>query len=315
MNILQSIRSFVSTVDAGSIAGGAKLLGISAAAVSQNIARLEQHLGVRLLHRTTRSLALTEPGALYFEQVRQLERDLERARQLVAGPQQAPAGRLRVASTAAFARHVLAPMLPSLHQRYPQLEIELLCTDRLVQHPQENVDVSLRIEAQLEDGLVARCIAQVPFVVCAAPAYLARCGTPTSPDELKYHRCLLLRYPVDGRFLRWTFVRDSVRFQPQLGQAMVSDDVDALATMAAAGGGITRVAAFVVQPYLQRGQLQQLFLPESTSAGQVALEPLRLYLCVADRRDFTPKVRAFMDHIVERLPQEWQVAEPALAPG
>ncbi|MCC4602311.1 LysR family transcriptional regulator [Xanthomonas campestris pv. badrii] len=315
MNILQSIRSFVSTVDAGSIAGGAKLLGISAAAVSQNIARLEQHLGVRLLHRTTRSLALTERGALYFEQVRQLERDLERARQLVAGPQQAPAGRLRVASTAAFARHVLAPMLPALHQRYPQLEIELLCTDRLVQHPRENVDVSLRIEAQLEDGLVARCIAQVPFVVCAAPDYLARCGTPASPDELKYHRCLLLRYPVDGRFLRWTFVRDGVRFQPQLGQAMVSDDVDALAIMAAAGGGIARVAAFVAQPYLQRGQLQPLFVPGSANASQVALEPLRLYLCVADRRDFTPKVRAFMDHIVERLPPEWQVTEPALAPG
>ncbi|MEA9556048.1 LysR family transcriptional regulator [Xanthomonas nasturtii] len=315
MNILQSIRSFVCTVDAGSIAGGAKLLGVSAAAVSQNIARLEQHLGVRLLHRTTRSLALTERGALYFEQVRQLERDLERARQLVAGPQQALAGRLRVASTAAFARHVLAPMLPALRQQSPQLEIELLCTDRVVQHAQESVDVSLRIEAQLEDGLVARPIADVPFVVCAAPEYLARCGTPKHPDELKYHDCLLLRYPVDGRFLRWNFVRDGVRFQPQLGQAMVSDDVDALATMAVAGGGITRLAAFVVQPYLQRGQLQALFVPDGSDATQAAVEPLRLFLCVADRRDFTPKVRAFMAHVLERLPLEWRVAEPDPLPA
>ncbi len=312
MNILQSIRSFVSTVDAGSIAGGAKLLGVSAAAVSQNIARLEQHLGVRLLHRTTRSLALTERGTLYFEQVRQLERDLERARQSVAGPQQAPAGRLRVASTAAFARHVLAPMLPALRQRYPQLEIELLCTDRAVQHAQESVDVSLRIEAQLEDGLVARCIAQVPLVVCAAPQYLARCGTPQTPDELKYHHCLLLRYPVDGRCLPWSFVRNGVRFQPELGKAMVSDDIDALATMAAAGGGIARLAAYVVQPYLQRGQLQPLFVPETRGTTQAAPEPLRIYLCVADRRDFTPKVRAFMDHVLERLPAEWRIAEPAL---
>ncbi|MCL1502469.1 LysR family transcriptional regulator [Xanthomonas nasturtii] len=309
MNIIQSIRSFVSTVDAGSIAGGAKSLGVSPAAVSQNIARLEQHLGVRLLHRTTRSLALTERGALYFEHVRQLERDLERARQLVAGPQQAPAGRLRVASTAAFARHVLAPMLPALRQRYPQLDIELLCTDRVVQHAQESVDVSLRIEAQLEDGLVARCIAQVPFVVCAAPDYLARCGTPQSPDELKYHDCLLLRYPVDGRFLRWNFVRDGVRFQPQLGQAMVSDDVDALASMAAAGGGIARLAAFVVQPYLQRGALQSLFAADAHDTARAAPEPLRLYLCVSDRRDFTPKVRAFMDHVLERLPAQWRSVE------
>ncbi|MGN5559496.1 LysR family transcriptional regulator [Xanthomonas hortorum pv. gardneri] len=315
MNILHSIRSFVSTVDAGSIAGGAKLLGVSAAAVSQNIARLEQHLGVRLLHRTTRSLALTERGTLYFEQVRQLERDLERARQSVAGPQQAPAGRLRVASTAAFARHVLAPMLPALRQRYPQLEIELLCTDRAVQHAQESVDVSLRIEAQLEDGLVARCIAQVPLVVCAAPEYLVRCGTPHTPDELKYQHCLLLRYPVDGRCLPWNFVRNGVRFQPELGKAMVSDDIDALATMAAAGGGIARLAAYVVQPYLQRGQLQPLFVPETRGTTQAAPEPLRIYLCVADRRDFTPKVRAFMDHVLERLPAEWRIAEPALTPA
>ncbi|CAD1789494.1 LysR family transcriptional regulator [Xanthomonas arboricola] len=315
MNILQSIRSFVSTVDAGSIAGGAKLLGISAAAVSQNIARLEQHLGVRLLHRTTRSLALTERGTLYFEQVRQLERDLERARQSVAGPQQAPAGRLRVASTAAFARHVLAPMLPALRQQYPQLEIELLCTDRAVQHAQESVDVSLRIEAQLEDGLVARCIAQVPLVVCAAPEYLARCGTPQTADDLKYHDCLLLRYPVDGRCLPWNFVRNGVRFQPELGKAMVSDDIDALATMATAGGGIARLAAYVVQPYLQRGQLQPLFVSALGSTAQALPEPLRIYLCVADRRDFTPKVRAFMQHVLERLPVQWRIAEPTLAPA
>jgi len=315
MNILQSIRSFVSTVDAGSIAGGAKLLGISAAAVSQNIARLEQHLGVRLLHRTTRSLALTERGTLYFEQVRQLERDLERARQSVAGPQQAPVGRLRVASTAAFARHVLAPMLPALRQQYPQLEIELLCTDRAVQHAQESVDVSLRIEAQLEDGLVARCIAQVPLVVCAAPEYLARCGTPQGADDLKYHDCLLLRYPVDGRCLPWNFVRNGVRFQPELGKAMVSDDIDALATMAAAGGGIARLAAYVVQPYLQRGELQPLFVSDLGSTAQALPEPLRIYLCVADRRDFTPKVRAFMEHVLERLPVQWRTAEPAPAPA
>ncbi|MCC4617929.1 LysR family transcriptional regulator [Xanthomonas campestris pv. asclepiadis] len=315
MNILQSIRSFVSTVDAGSIAGGAKLLGISAAAVSQNIARLEQHLGVRLLHRTTRSLALTERGTLYFEQVRQLERDLERARQSVAGPQQAPAGRLRVASTAAFARHVLAPMLPALRQQYPQLEIELLCTDRAVQHAQESVDVSLRIEAQLEDGLVARCIAQVPLVVCAAPEYLARCGTPQTADDLKYHDCLLLRYPVDGRCLPWNFVRNGVRFQPELGKAMVSDDIDALATMATAGGGIARLAAYVVQPYLQRGQLQPLFVSALGSTAQALPEPLRIYLCVADRRDFTPKLRAFMQHVLERLPVQWRIAELPLTPA
>lgn len=138
MNILQSIRSFIHTAEAGSGAGGARTLGVSRAAVSQNIARLEAHLGVRLLNRTTRSLASTERGALYLEQVRQVELDLERARQSVAGPQAAPEGRLRVASTAAFGRHVLAPLLPllpalaALAARYPRLSIELLSADQRV---------------------------------------------------------------------------------------------------------------------------------------------------------------------------------------
>lgn len=160
---------------------------------------------------------------------------------------------------------------------------------------------------------MARHIANVPFVVCAAPAYLQRCGAPQTPDELKYHDCLLLRYPVDGRYLRWNFIRDGVRFQPDLGRALVSDDVDALAAMAAAGGGITRLGAFVVQPYLLRGQLQPLFVARTGgTATPFALEPLRLYLCVADRHDFTPKVRAFMEHVLERLPDDWRISLPAL---
>ena len=308
MNLLQSIRSFIHTVEAGSVAGGAKALGVSAAAVSQNIARLEAHLGVRLLNRSTRSLALTERGALYLQQVRRLELDLERARQSVADPQAEPEGRLRVASTAAFGRHVLAPLLPALAARHPRLSIELLSADHRVDHAQEGVDVSIRIAPQLQDGLVARCIAAVPFVFCAAPEYLARAGTPATPEHLKDHACLLLRWAVDGRYLRWGFVRDGLRFDVEVTPALVGDDIDALAAMAAAGGGITRLAAFVAQPYLQRGALRALFEDAAAGAADAAPEPMRLYLCVADRRDFTPKVRALQEHLVAGLPPAWRVA-------
>lgn len=309
MNLLHSIRSFIATVEAGSVAGGAKALGVSAAAVSQSIARLEAHLGVRLLNRSTRSLALTERGALYLEQVRQVERDLERARQSVADPQAEPEGRLRVASTAAFGRHVLAPLLPALAARHPRLSIELLSADHRVDHAQEGVDVSIRIAPQLQDGLVARCIAAVPFVICAAPGYLARAGTPVAPEQLKDHACLLLRWAVDGRYLRWGFVRDGVRFDAEVTPALVGDDIDALAGMAAAGGGITRLAAFVAQPYLRRGALRALFEDAAEGSVNAAPEPMRLYLCVADRRDFTPKVRALQAHIVAGLPPAWRVAD------
>ncbi|WP_369933604.1 LysR family transcriptional regulator [Xanthomonas tesorieronis] len=308
MNLLQSIRSFIHTVEAGSVAGGAKALGVSAAAVSQNIARLEAHLGVRLLNRSTRSLALTERGALYLQQVRRVELDLERARQSVADPQAEPEGRLRVASTAAFGRHVLAPLLPALAARHPRLSIELLSADHRVDHAQEGVDVSIRIAPQLQDGLVARCFAAVPFVFCAAPHYLARAGTPATPEHLKEHACLLLRWAVDGRYLRWGFVRDGSRFEVEVTPALVGDDIDALAAMAAAGGGITRLAAFVAQPYLQRGALRALFADAGAGAANAAPEPMQLFLCVADRRDFTPKVRALQEHLVAGLPPAWRVA-------
>lgn len=307
MNILQSIRSFIRTADAGSLTAAARTLGISAAAVGQNIARLEAHLGVRLLNRTTRQLALTERGALYLAQVRHIERDLQRARAAVTDLDATPEGRLRIASSAAFGRHVLAPLLPALQARYPRLAIELLLSDRSVDHAHEEVDVSLRIEPQLEEGLVARAIAQVPFVFCAAPGYLAQMGTPQTPEALREHRCLLFRYPLDGRYLRWGFVREGMRFDAEVTPALVSDDVDALAAMAAAGGGITRLAAFVAAPYLQRGELQTVFDAGDGQSAQAAPEPMRLFLCVSDRRDLTPKVRALMQHIVEGLPAAWRV--------
>ncbi|WP_411849522.1 LysR substrate-binding domain-containing protein [Stenotrophomonas sp. LGBM10] len=305
MNILQSIRSFIRTADAGSLAAAARTLGISPAAVGQNIARLEAHLGVRLFNRTTRTLALTERGALYLAEVRHIERDLQRAQAAVTDPDATPQGRLRVASTAAFGRHVLAPLLPALQARHPRLEIELLLTDRAVDHAREDVDVSLRIEQQLVDGIVARPIAQVPFVVCAAPSYLAQAGTPPTPDALRDHRCLVFRYPVDGRLLPWGFVRDGMRFDAEVRPALVCDDIDALAAMAAAGGGIARLAAFVAAPWLSRGELQVLFA--TGDGARTSPEPMRLFLCVSDRRDLTPKVRALMQALLDALPAAWRV--------
>lgn len=146
-------------VEAGSIAGGARSLGLSAAAVSQNIARLEAHLQVRLLARTTRSMVLTPSGSLYYDKVKHIERDLEQAQQAVTAPDCEPKGRLCIASSSAFGRHVLAPLIPAFSARYPQLSIELVTNDRRVNHAQEGVDVSIRIQPQLEDGLLARHIA------------------------------------------------------------------------------------------------------------------------------------------------------------
>lgn len=303
MNLLGSINSFIRVVETGSIAAAARALGISAAAVSQNIARLEAHLDIRLLSRTTRSMALTESGSLYYDKVRHIPRDLDVARQAATAATE-PQGQLCIATTAAFGRHVLAPLLPGFKLAYPRLNLEVISTDRRVNHLQEGVDVSLRIAAQLEDRLVARRIASRPVIYCASPDYLQRAGWPSSPEDLKDHACLVFRHPTDGRFLPWGFVRDGVRFDAPLNASFISDDIDLLARMAASGGGIARMASFVAQPLIDSGQLVALFDPSERTAAYAESEPLDIYACVTDHTALNAKVRAFIDYLVMSLGDE-----------
>lgn len=307
MDSLRGIECFVKAVQAGSIAGGARRLAISPAAASQNIARLEEQLGARLLTRTTRSLALTESGQAYFERVQELIHELELANQAVSTVNDEPRGRLCIASSAAFARHILAPLLPGFNRRYPQISTELLTTDRRVDHIKETVDVSIRIKTALEPGLIARRIACVPSIFCASPDYLNRSGRPTTPEQLREHDCLVFRYPVDGRFLSWGFIRNGLRFDAEVRAAMISDDIDALAAMAVAGGGITRLGAFIAEPLIRRGLLEELFNPKQSPGLKAEAEALEFYLCMRDRYQLTPKVRAFSDYLLQALPEQWRV--------
>ena len=307
MDGLKGIESFVGAVQTGSIAAAARRMGTSPAAASQNIARLEQSLGARLLVRTTRSLALTDSGQVYFERVQWLIRDLEIANQAVSAITDEPRGRLCIASSGAFARHFLAAQLIGFNHQYPNVTTELVVTDRNVDHIQESIDVSIRIKHALEPGLVAQPLARVPFLFCASPSYLERAGRPTEPEHLREHDCLLFRFPVDGRFLRWGFIRDGIRFDADVRPAMVCDDIDALSSMAVAGGGIARLGAFIAQPLIDSGQLEQLFHSDMKVGINTEVEPLEFYLCVRDRHQLTPKVRALGDYIRKQLPERWRI--------
>lgn len=300
MDILGLINSYISVVENGSIAAAARAQGMSAAAVSQSISRLEAHLGVRLLSRTTRRMALTDNGARYFEKVRHIPHAIDLAAQaatIAAEPQ----GALRIATSAAFGRHVLAPLMPAFKAAYPRLDIELVSADRRVDHRLEGVDVSVRIGAQLSEDLVARRIASRPFVFCASPAYLARAGVPTQPEDLQQHACLVFRYPTDGRFLPWNFVQGGKRFEVKVTPGFVCDDIDMLTQIAVNGGGIARLASFVAQPLIDSGRLVPLFEPSSRSAACAEPEPMDIYACVAERSALTSKVRAFIEFLEAAL--------------
>lgn len=308
MDNLRGIETFVKAVNCGSIAAAARLLGITPAAASQNIARLENQLGTRLLTRTTRSLRLTDSGRLYFDHVHALINELERANDAVTALKSEPRGRLCVASTAAFGRHVLARLAPAFNQRYQHIALEIITTDRSVNHIRDAVDVSIRIKQQLEEGLVARRIASIPFMFCASADYLKRAGRPKSPEELIAHDCLMFRVPANGRILPWDFIRGDHRFDAKVHTAMISDDIDVLARLAANGAGIARLAAFVARSYIERGEVEEIDLTRSDAPEiQIVAEPLDVYVSLQNRHELTPKVKVFIDYLVGELPPEWRV--------
>ncbi|GLQ00748.1 LysR family transcriptional regulator [Methylophaga thalassica] len=309
MDTMRGVESFVRSVELGSLAAASRRLGISAAAVSQNIARLESALATRLLTRTTRSLALTDSGEVYYQRVKGLLQEMELAAEAVSLVDGKVSGRLKIACSAAFARHVLAPLLPMFYEQYPELSIELMASDRHVDHRQEGIDVSIRIREQLDDSLVANRLTTVPLVYCASPDYLDKNGVPDSIAELRQHRCLLFKIPVDEKIVGWSFIRHGERFQPEVRTAMICDDIDMLANITVAGGGIARLAAFVATPYIAEGRLIPLFEAGNHSELHGEAEPLDYYFCVADRFAKTLKVRVFQDFLHQNLPNSWDKGE------
>ena len=299
MDVLGLIGTFIRVVENGSIAAAARAKGMSPAAVSQSLSRLEGHLGVRLLSRTTRSMTLTENGKRYFEKVRHIPDDVELASQAAAHVTK-PKGPLCIATTAAFGRYVLAPLMPAFKTSFPDIDIELISTDRNVSHHLEGVDVSIRIEAQLNDQLIARKIASLPFIFCAAPAYLDRAGTPQTPEDLSQHDCVVFRYPTDRRFLPWSFMVNGQLVNAKLNPSFISDDIDIIAKIAVSGGGIARLASFVAQPLIDAGQLRPVYWSGHSESNIESL-PMDIFACVTERSALNSKVRAFIEFLEEAM--------------
>ena len=302
---LRAIETFVKALEGGSIASAARQLGISPAAASQNIARLERELGTRLITRTTRSMALTEAGESYLARVAPVLDELEKAQSdlsLIHGELQ---GRLRIACMAAFGRHVLAPLLPAFSALHPRLELELLITDRHVDVLKEDVDISVRYRDVLEPGMSVRLLASVPRILCASPQYLQQHGCPQTAQDLLEHACLLYRRERDGRLMRWPFLRDGQRTDPKQKIAAIGSDIDALVEFAAAGGGIAWAGSFIVHEEMRKGRLVPLALkPARKGQSQFEDAPLDFFACFKDRKYVPAKVRALVDYLLQELPQQ-----------
>jgi DNA-binding transcriptional LysR family regulator len=284
---------FVRTVQEGSFSAAARTLDLSPSAVSKQISRLEDRLGVRLLNRTTRHISLTDEGRAFYERALRVVAEIGETEEWIAAHQGTVRGVLRVAATVPFAKYHVLPLLPEFLERYPELEVSAELSDRHVDLVEEGVDVGIRFTEQLSDpSLVARKLAVNRRVICAAPSYLERHGIPQSPEDLLHHNCLRL-YTV-STFNDWELDGpDGTRVVRVKGN-FETNSADALFHAALTGLGIARLSTFIVGPALKAGTLVQV-LPEYVHerASILAVYP--------HRRHLSPKVRAFIDFLLEKF--------------
>jgi len=290
----QHLAIFSAIVHAGSISQAAVKLGCSKSVVSRQLARLETDLGTRLLQRSTRRLTLTEVGQLVLTQAQQIERVVANIEQLTGQYQQEVSGTLRVTCPRPLSQLRLMPLLVEFTQRYPKVEVVLTVADRMVDLIAEHIDVAIRV-AHLEDsGLVARKLIDTTRVLVAAPAYLARRGVPTVPNDLLQHDCLV--YASGARaFDEWGFVRDGNTTMVQVQGRIQIDDGMALVAAAREGGGMLLIDSLMVADELAHGELVTVLPEYSFRAGQP------VYLVYPARSWLAYKTSVFIAFLQERL--------------
>jgi LysR family transcriptional regulator for bpeEF and oprC len=296
MDQLAAMRVFVRVADRGSFARAADELELSRPVVSAQVAALEKHLGVRLLNRTTRRVRLTTDGTEFLRRCRRIFDELRDAEETMRQSRSKPQGKLRVDVPVAFGRYLLLPALPEFTRRYPDIELDVRLNDRVVDLVADQVDVALRVGPLRQSGLVARRIAQMRLVTCAAPAYLADHGTPQTPDDLRGHRLLGL-VSSSGSPPEWTFPPPYTPRRLKLQFGMLFNAGEAPVIAAAAGLGITHTGDLLIAEYVSRGELQ-LVLEDYVTPGP----PMSLVYPSAGHQ--SAKVRVFADFAADLL-QRW----------
>jgi DNA-binding transcriptional LysR family regulator len=291
---LDEINAFAAVADARSFTQGARRLGVSAAQVSKLVARLENRLGARLLNRTTRDVSLTDTGRAYLERARQLLEDFQALESSVS-EQGGPRGLIRISTPVTFGAMELTDALLAFAQAYPEVSIDVSSSDRMVNLVEDGFDVAVRVGQLGDSSLVARKLAAVRLLTCAAPAYLQRAGTPDRPEDLVGHEAIIdsnladataWRFKAEGR-LREVRVQGRLRFS----------GANACIAAARAGFGVVRSPAFAAAEDLRAGRLRALLCSFEP-------EPIHIHAVYPHARHLAPKVRAFVDFLAARFAGE-----------
>lgn len=290
------LEVFVRVIKLGGFAAAARTFGMTPSAVSKLVGRLEQRLGTRLINRSTRQLQLTPEGAAFYERGMRVLADLDEAERC-ASANVTPRGRLRVNANVPFGHHFLLPLVPEFLERYPDVTLDIVLTDEVIDILEQRTDVAVRAGPLKSSSLVARKLGQTRMVIVGAPGYLKRHGTPSTPDDLMRHNLIGANYvrAQSGWPLRLGERGDTEFVFPVVGNAQASDG-EALHRLALAGLGLARLAAFQVREDVSAGRLLPVL--EAFDPGEVE----EVHAVFVGQGGYLPlRVRAFLDFLAERV--------------
>jgi DNA-binding transcriptional LysR family regulator len=293
MDQVAAMRAFVRVVETGSFTRASDLMDMPKATVTKLVQGLEAHVHTQLLHRTTRRVTVTADGAAYYERVVRLLADLDELDASMTLSQASPKGRLRIDVSASLALLIIIPALPEFHARYPDIQVDIGVTDRPVDLIGENVDCVVRGGQLADQSLIARRVAEVRFITCAAPSYLAAHGEPAHPDDLaQAHHVVGYFSPGTGRPHPFSFARAGERHE-FVGRSIVSlNDGNVYVAAAVAGLGVIQAPTFMVRHHLDAGTLQPVLTDWST-------DTMPLHVVYPPNRHLSNKVRVLVDWLAE----------------
>jgi len=298
MDRFDAMQAFARVVEAGSFTKAAQTLHMSKTTVTQLVQQLEARLRVKLLNRTTRQVKITPDGAAYYERVVRLLADLEDADTSLSSAQATPKGRLRVDVPSPLARLILMPALPAFHARYPDIQLDMGASDRVVDLIGDNVDCVLRGGEVTDPSLIVRHVGDLRLGVYAAPSYLERAGTPRHPRELidtTHHRTVGYLRSRSGKVAPITMQREDEQIEVQGRYVVAVDDGNAYLAAGVAGMGILWLPHYMAEAHVAKGELVPLF------EDGWRFDSMPMYVAFPPNRHVSAKLRAFIDWVVELM--------------
>jgi DNA-binding transcriptional LysR family regulator len=293
--LLGSIELFCLAGELGSFTAAASAAGVTPAAVSRSVARLEERMGVRLFIRTTRQIRLTDAGRAYFEECRQALTQLIEAERVATGQQLRPVGTLRISVPTTYAHYRLLPLLPEFRERHPEVRLDIHVSNRNVDFSDEGFDLAIRVRAPADSSLIVRHLEDAELVVVATPHYLARRGTPAALEDLGQHECIQFDLPSSGRRIPWLFQQQGKEIElAGEGGYVLSEDVLGGVTLARYGAGLFQTYRFIVEEDLREGRLVEVLQAFGGRSRPFSL----LY---PHNRYVPLRVRSFIDFLVQKV--------------